>query len=246
MKLSANLRASCALTFALVCINGCATNTFSFPDLFSAQSHSQADHDAGKPSKETTEMDNGIRYRPELSEQKMDMNANEVNTTALWLSQNNTYRPNFTHKSISDYAEQLAMQLMQNTSKLNTQSLVGIASFVMLDGSLQRTNVLGNQMAELFISEVQQYGMSVVDFKVMNGIQISDNGDYIFSRDTDELASKLALDYVLSGTMIQNEQGVKVSARIVSTSNKVVVSSAKVFIPHFVIEALNPRYVLVN
>ena len=104
--------------------------------------------------------------------------------------------------------------------------------------------MLGNQLAEMFIGEVQEYGMSVVDFKLTGGINVQADGDFVFSRDSRALARELAVDYVLSGTLIENEKGVKVNARIVSMNNRVVVSSASLFIPHFVVEQLNPKYVV--
>ncbi|XOV81296.1 MAG: FlgO family outer membrane protein [Aestuariibacter sp.] len=154
------------------------------------------------------------------------------------------YQPRYTHKLLNDYAEQITMQLMQKAKKLMTHSTLGVGSFVMLNKNLQTTSVLGNQLAESFMNEIQSYGVSVVDFKTMDGVTVADNGDYIFSRFGS--LSDPDMDYVLSGTLQQSQRGVQVNARIIQLNDKVVVASAKGFIPHFVVSSLTPEYVLLN
>ena len=225
-------------------LTGCATNTVSLPNWFVQEPQTQQ---AQPVVKEVTREDmlaqKGIHYLPDSrdGQQRMEHGANDP---SLWLTPKQLYKPDFTHKSLSDYAEQLTMELMGNSRLLTSQSLIGVASFVRLDSTLNRSNVLGNQLAELFIGEIQQYGVSVVDFKATGDVRVRADGDFVFSRDVRELADDLAIDYVLSGTLIRNEKGVKVSARIVSTRNRVVVSTASLFIPHFVVEELDAKYVM--
>ncbi|MCY7296568.1 FlgO family outer membrane protein [Alteromonas sp. a30] len=154
----------------------------------------------------------------------------------------NSYKPKYSHKTVDDYAEQITMQLMQQARYLNAGSRIGVASFVAFDRTLQSTDALGNQLAESFIKEIQAYGLPVVDFKMMNGIEVRRDGDIVFSRKTRDL-SKVEVDYVLSGTMHKNEKGVRVNARIVSLDKKTVVATARGFIPHFVVNEVIPSHV---
>lgn len=155
-----------------------------------------------------------------------------------------SYQPRYTHKLLNDYAEQITMELMQKAKRLVTNSKLGVGSFVRLNRDLQTTSILGNQLAESFMNEVQSYGISVVDFKTMDGVVVADNGDLIFSRSSSFLDPEM--DYVLSGTLQQTSRGVQVNARIMHLDDKVVVASAKGFIPHFVVRSLTPEYVLLN
>lgn len=157
---------------------------------------------------------------------------------------NSSYKPRYTHKLLNDYAEQITMQLMQKAKRLVTQSTIGVGSFVMLNRDLQTTSILGNQLAESFMNEVQAYGISVVDFKTMDGVAVESNGDLVFSRESRLLDPEM--DYVLSGTMQQTVRGIQINARIIQFEDKVVVASAKGFIPHFVVSSLMPEYVLLN
>ncbi len=157
-------------------------------------------------------------------------------------SSSTLFRPSFSHKALEDYAGQLSMQLLRNSAGMSKDDLIGVASFVRLERSLQQTNVLGNQLAEYFISEIQQFGLGVVDFKMTKAVNVTSRGDFAFSRDSIELAQDMKLDHILSGTMIEKPQGVKINARIVSVENNRVVASASVLIPHFIVQSLNPAY----
>ncbi|MFA3789759.1 FlgO family outer membrane protein [Aliiglaciecola sp. SL4] len=189
----------------------------------------------------------GLGYRADSRAKMLNADSsNKQQSIAIYRAPNSLYQPAFTHKSLSDYAEQLTMSLVKNGRQLNTQSKVGVASFVNFDKTLKQTSVLGNQLAEMLIVEVQGFGVQVVDFKTTDYIGVGANGDLVFSRDARKLSNKLNLDYILSGTLIRNEKGVRVNARVVSMDSKIVVSSASILIPNFVVKSLQPEYVIVG
>ncbi|MGL1957823.1 MAG: FlgO family outer membrane protein [Colwellia sp.] len=158
-----------------------------------------------------------------------------------WQPPANSYRPMYTGKLLSDYTEQLAMKLIENMKYVTDRTPIAVTSFVNLDNNLQTTNIFGNQLAESFISELQEFGLSVVDFKHTGSVRVTRNGDFSFSRNGDELGSYPSIEYVLSGTLTYNDRGVIVNARLIGTESKVVVATAKGFIPHFVVDSLHSR-----
>lgn len=222
-------------------ISACATSHISFENPFYQAVENQQRQSAPAPNMAPG---NGLYYRRDSRDKARQYATG--NTTAnqqmVWQSVDNGYQADYTHKSLADYAEQLSMQLVEKAKWLTTDSLIGVSSFVKLDQSLQTANVMGNQLSEYFISEIQAYGVSVIDFKLTDSLMVGSIGDFVFSREADELADELAMDYVLSGTMIQNNQGVIVNARIIDIKTKVVVSSAKVLIPQFVVGGLITDY----
>lgn len=153
------------------------------------------------------------------------------------------FSPQFTYKSVQDYAGQLAMDLVKNGNGLDASAMIGISSFVKLDTSLQNTTILGNQLAEYSISEIQQFGLNVIDFKLMPAIQVRRNGDLAFSRDVVQLLNNNKMNHVMSGTMIEKPEGTFVNARIISLTTNRVVSTASVLIPRFVADQAQPRFV---
>lgn len=157
-----------------------------------------------------------------------------------WTAPAHSYRPTYTHKLLSDYAEQMSMKLVENMRYVGANTPVAITSFVELDGSLGKTNILGNQLAESFITELQEFGIPVMDFKTTGVIHVGSQGDFAFSRNLGELKQNPVIKYVLSGTMTYNDRGVILNVRMVDLASKMVVASTKGFIPHFVVDSLYP------
>lgn len=169
--------------------------------------------------------------------------ASEVNSRiALQHIPIQRFSPRFTYKSVKDYAGQLAMELIKNANGLTNEARIGVTSFVTLDYTLQNTTVLGNQLAEYSISEIQQFGLNVVDFKLMRAIEVTNRGDLSFSRDVRDLAQQNVMDHVLSATMIEKHDGVFINARIIALGTNRVVSSASILVPSFVSQQGVPQY----
>lgn len=139
------------------------------------------------------------------------------------------------HKSLNEYVEQMALHMSDRIDPYNVAP-IAVTSFVTFDSSLNRTNMLGNQIAESFISELQNFGMPVVDFKTTGAISVTPVGDFSFSRDFNSLSDVQHIGYVLSGTMVQKSEGVLIHARIVGVKSKVVLAATSQLIPQFIIE----------
>jgi TolB-like protein len=144
------------------------------------------------------------------------------------------------NKQLNDYVAQMAMQLVETFHLFPVESRVAVASFVDLDSELNRTNIIGNQLAEAFIHQFQQFGINVVDFKTTRDIQVTSSGDFVFSRNHSQLDMLQQIDYVLSGTMVFTPRGIMVNARVINFRTKVVAASSQQLIPHFVVSSLYP------
>ena len=149
-------------------------------------------------------------------------------------------KTNNLHKQLSHYVEQMAMSMVDKKT-MDIGAPIAVASFVNFDSTLNRTNVLGNQLAESFIHELQQFHLPVIDYKLTGAIRITPKGDFAFSRDVAELAKDQAIGYILSGTLKRANGGVVVNARIIGLTSKVVVASSQSFIPGFVLNSLYPH-----
>ncbi|MCT8125492.1 hypothetical protein H1D31_05580 [Alishewanella sp. BS5-314] len=145
------------------------------------------------------------------------------------------------NKQLNDYVAQMAMQLVETFHYFPVESRVAVASFVDLDSELNRTNIIGNQLAEAFIHQFQQFGIQVVDFKTTRDIQVTPSGDFVFSRQHNQLDMMQQIDYVLSGTMVFTPRGIMVNARVINFRTKVVAASSQQLIPHFVVSSLYPQ-----
>lgn len=224
-------------TFALT---GCSASQQGWAGWFE-------ENDAAVPGQQVqVPASSGLEYRPDSRDIETVQAERQASTQP---SSDRGYRdpirsgfsPAQTHKRLNDYASQLAMSLMDNATRLTHQDLVGVASFVRLNRSLQETTVLGNQLSEYLIAELQTFGLSVIDFKLANGLAVTPYGDLALSRDGVDLAKQVAMDHIVTGTLIEDARGVRVNARIIAVDNRQVVASATLYIPAFMVTSLNQQ-----
>lgn len=145
------------------------------------------------------------------------------------------FKSNVNFVLLSEYVEQMAIDLRKNYNAKGNDS-VAVTSFVPFDSSLQNSTVLGNQISEYFINELQNVGIPVSDHKVMGEIKVAPNGDFAMSRQLYELRRTMNVGYVLTGTLIENARGIIVNARIVSLNSNRVVATSSSLIPNLVWE----------
>jgi len=141
-------------------------------------------------------------------------------------------------KLISDYVEQMVMDMQKSLSGQKIHYPVAVASFVNLDSSLNNTNPLGNQIAEAFITELQKAGVPVVDHRITGAIKVTQNGDFVFSRNSNEYKSTQKIGYVVSGTMIKSDNGIIINARIVGLKSNLIIASSKMVLPNLLVNRI--------
>jgi TolB-like protein len=139
-------------------------------------------------------------------------------------------------KPLSDYAADLAMQLMQSMHYKAPQHTIAISSFVRFDQQLNNTNAVGNQLSEHMYFQLQRLGFKVADVKLARQIRITPRGEFALSRG-EYLDLQQHAAYVLTGTMLRDSAGIVVNARVMHLQSKTVLGSGQIHIPNFVLAA---------
>lgn len=147
----------------------------------------------------------------------------------------NSFNSNINFPLLSDYTEQMSMEMKKNVRGVIIDKVIAVSSFVYLDENLQSTNELGNQLAEYFLTDLQKIGLPMADHKVTAYLDVSYEGDFTLSRDIDELNPDLEIGYVLAGTMIPNKQGIVINARIINKESGRVIASTSKLLPNIVV-----------
>ncbi|WPC74794.1 FlgO family outer membrane protein [Vibrio porteresiae] len=132
--------------------------------------------------------------------------------------------------TLNYFVESMTDDLVKSNTSVTARTPIAVTSFVDLQ-NLDSTNWLGNTVSEGFINQLQQRGFKVVDFKTTGSIQVTNQGDFAFSRDWKELSKEQDIQYVLTGTMLRQEGGVLVNARVIGLQSRVVVATAQGFLP---------------
>jgi TolB-like protein len=138
---------------------------------------------------------------------------------------------------VSDLSEQLTMN--KNFANIK-DPIIAITSFVCLD-NFKATTRLSNILSENLIHEMQVRGYKVVDFKMMTNIKVDKDGDFLLSRDIEELRNSLELNYALTGTYTDYKDGTVINARIINLNTLVVLSTAQAFIPKYTTRRITRR-----
>jgi TolB-like protein len=60
---------------------------------------------------------------------------------------------------------------------------------------------------------------------------VTSQGDFALSRDWKDLAQEQQIQFILTGTMLRQEGGVLVNARVIGMQSRIVVASAQGFLP---------------
>ena len=143
-----------------------------------------------------------------------------------------------THQKVNDYTDRLAHDLFRNMRNKKLNQPMVVTSFVNLDDTLQKTSKLGNLVSESLIGNIQAYDIQVMDIHLTGVVDITPTGDYVFSRNGDDIFYAGEISYVLSGVIVESERGFTINARIMDLKSKQIISTASTFIPSFVIEVI--------
>ncbi|GAL12688.1 flagellar protein FlgO [Vibrio astriarenae] len=128
------------------------------------------------------------------------------------------------------FIDSMTEDLMVSNTSVTARTPVAVTSFVDLQ-NMDTTNWLGNSVSEGFIHQFQRRGFKVVDYKTTGSIQVTQEGDFAFSRDWKDLSHEQEVQYVLTGTMLRQEGGVMINARVVGMQSRIVVATAQGFLP---------------
>jgi len=145
---------------------------------------------------------------------------------------------NFKNRNINHYVRGIMQDMVGNLQDVNSTTPVAVTSFVFLDGPYDKASLLGNQIAESFIHEIRKFNIPVLDFKTMDFIRITPEGDFVQNRDFEELSNTTQISYIVTGTLVKHQGGYLVNARMIGLKSKVVVASAQSLIPDKIANAL--------
>lgn len=143
------------------------------------------------------------------------------------------------NKNINHYARGMMQELLSNLQYVNNATPVAVSSFVYLDSDFNYSSLLGRQLSEAFMHEVHKLGIPVIDYKLTNYIRVTENGDFALTKDFLELEGELPIRYILTGTLLQHDNGVLVNARVIGAESKAVVASAQGYIPQSVSDSIH-------
>lgn len=137
-----------------------------------------------------------------------------------------------------EYASRLVDELIQYHTAEQSTVLVAVTDFAFIHSELDKGSIFSNHLSEAIIYDLHKAGIAVLDYKVTDYIRVTETGDFVLSRDYEELSGELPINYVVTGTLTPHQQGILVNARLVQISTKQVISVARSFIPQHIVNAI--------
>jgi len=128
--------------------------------------------------------------------------------------------------AINHMSQQIVNELVRQNDELKSNQPLLVATPVLLD-DLKRTNAVGLQLQQGFISALHDNQFSLVDINVGDNIRVTPEGDFLLTRDWKQLPPDISVQHVLVSTMSLNTLGVVVNSRIVNVTNNRVVSASQ-------------------
>lgn len=145
------------------------------------------------------------------------------------------YQPELDDRSLHAHVEQLARQLFDTTNAFDVSRPVIVGTFLPAEtlGSESNANIAsyGLQLQESLVTFATQAGLNVVEFKTLPSVKVQPKADVMMSRKVKDLSDRVAADYMLTGTYVQQESNLMVNVRLIRIFDKMVVAAATDYVP---------------
>ncbi|WP_100642878.1 FlgO family outer membrane protein [Alteromonas facilis] len=134
------------------------------------------------------------------------------------------------------HTHQLANELFSGF-KGNRNSRYAVVGFVPVDSlkydesSQHPLMYLGHQLEQGMITEASRRGLIAQEYKLSSDILINDNSDRVLTRDIERLTASNSVDFYITGTLVYQQEGAIVNARIINAQSKDIVAAATRFFP---------------
>ncbi|EDQ00724.1 FlgO family outer membrane protein [Shewanella benthica] len=128
--------------------------------------------------------------------------------------------------AINHLSEQIVSELVEQNDELGSDQPLLVATPVLLD-SFNETNAVGLQLQQGLIAALHARKFNLVDINVGDNIRVTPNGDFLLTRDWQQLPAGIAVEHVLVSTMSLNTRGLVVNSRIVNITNNRVISASQ-------------------
>lgn len=142
--------------------------------------------------------------------------------------------------TIHQHSIKLAKGLLSAIKQLDPDASIAVGSFLPADtlnlnNANQREQYIGLQLQESLITLYSQMGYKVVEYRARKKIAVQQQQDNMLSRQTKRLHTQHKIDYLLTGTLVPQQHGYVVNARLVNTHTHHVISAATDYVPNNVL-----------
>lgn len=127
--------------------------------------------------------------------------------------------------AINEIANQLLLNITSNNHK---NYKIALTTLVQLD-DFSKTTSFGRTVSESLINELHARRFQVIDLRTRQLITVNDTGEFVLTREVEELKDEIGATYTLVGTYsILDDNRIVINARIMDIFTSDVISTARV------------------
>ncbi|QYJ79864.1 FlgO family outer membrane protein [Shewanella acanthi] len=130
---------------------------------------------------------------------------------------------------INHISQRITTELTQQNDALRPDQPLVVLTPVLV-GDLNSTNAFALQLQQGLMASLHSFQFNVVDLNLGDGIRVTEEGDFILTREWQKLSTNLPVDHLVVSTMSPATNGMAINTRIVTISNNRVVSTSQTFI----------------
>ena len=165
---------------------------------------------------------------PPTEEAMDDSNTADEYVEMVIAAQNKPEKP--TEKIfMEELSHKITERLMSNIDLYDSRAPMVVATPV-LANNFQETVSLSHQLQQGLINELHANQFFVVDMNLSDYIKINHDGEFMLSRDWDNIPSNIEVQLVLVSTLVPDKAGISVNTRIVNIYSRRVVASSMVYV----------------
>ena len=133
------------------------------------------------------------------------------------------------------YTFELANELFEGIRPVR-QATYAVSGFVAAD-SLKPVEQqhplmhLGQQLQQGMLTEASKRGFRTFELALAKNVLMGEHYDKMLTRDVEQLNDVVAIDYVITGTLLVQEGGAIVNARLINVRNNQIISAATRYFP---------------
>ncbi|GIU50274.1 hypothetical protein TUM4438_35690 [Shewanella sairae] len=131
--------------------------------------------------------------------------------------------------AINHIAQQMVNDLVRQNDSLRSNQPLIVTTPVVVD-DMQTTNAIGLQLQQGLIAALHDHQFNLVDINVADALKVTPSGDFILTRDWQELPTDVAVEHVVVSTMSLTNAGIALNSRVVNVTNNRVVSATQGFV----------------
>jgi TolB-like protein len=144
--------------------------------------------------------------------------------------------PSMSKHDLHSYIGALAAQLGDMTIPVKATERIAVTSFLMTHAIERQTATgqgrgMSQQLQESLMTYFTQMGYQTTEYRLEDAIVLHDSADSVLTRDVDKLRNRQNIDYVITGTMTEQQHAYLVNARLTSLVDGLVMSAATIEIP---------------